>query len=133
MRRAFSEPASRDGIAVVMCSTWARTSFAATSEVTICSDMRFSPVRGYCPSLAGDLQPYSGHGQSPRAAGRSAAEAEARSGETFEEGSGGADARQGQPAGLHADRAGAGGAAQPRDWEGHGRARLGNGAQAAAR
>src|SRR5687768_16394381 len=43
MRRPFSEPASRDGIVVVMRSTWARTSSAETAPTTLSSDIPRCP------------------------------------------------------------------------------------------
>src|SRR5262249_22878872 len=45
MRLALAEPASREGISVVMCSTCALTLAAATAATTHCSDM---PDPRYC-------------------------------------------------------------------------------------
>jgi hypothetical protein len=47
MRLPFAEPARREGISVVMCSTWAFTLAAETAATTLSSDMAVSS-RGDC-------------------------------------------------------------------------------------
>src|SRR6185437_14215976 len=114
---------------------------AATGSIAI------SPARGttHCtgtwwregnarhrPSLAPIPGPYSPYGENSRQGWRSE-ETRTRSGETFQEGPGQADARQGGAAGAIADRASARRPAQSGDRPRRGRPGLADRAQAAAR